>query len=262
MGKTLFKNTSSYYSKYRLGYPQEFFDYVYNYFNLNENGRLLDLGCGTGQISIPFSTRLKEVIAIDPEEEMLIEAEEASTKLKIKNIKFIKEKAEDITNKLGVFNLTTIGAAFHWMNQVEVLQLIYNLTQQGGGIAIVNDSSSPWRDKPEEWNTIRKEIIQKYLGKKRRAGNSFFTNKSNKTFKELLIDSPFNECEEWIHEYTYEWTNESIINILYSTSFASKDLLGDKVQKFENELKTKLLEIEPSGVYKEKIQVEVLLAKK
>lgn len=64
--KELFKNTAYYYTKYRMGYPSEFFTYIIHFFNLNGKGRLLDLGCGTGQLTIPFAKYFEEVIGLDP----------------------------------------------------------------------------------------------------------------------------------------------------------------------------------------------------
>ncbi|MDP2918249.1 MAG: class I SAM-dependent methyltransferase [bacterium] len=259
--KELFKDTAYYYAKYRAGYPPEFFEYVVRYFGLNGKGRLLDLGCGTGQLIIPFAKHFEEVIGLDPEQEMLNEARKQIDKANIKNVKFVLRKAEEISNDLGIFRLTTMGASFHWMEQKEVLQKIYELTELGGGVVIVSDSSSPWRDKSEKWKEVRKEIVQKYLGEKRRAGNDFYGEPKEK-FEDLLNTSPFGEYEEWIYDYTRTWTLETAINFLYSTSFASRRLFGDRLKDFERELRTELLKIESNGVFKEKVRVQVLLARK
>jgi len=259
--KELFKDTAYYYAKYRAGYPPEFFEYVTSYFNLNGKGRLLDLGCGTGQLIIPLAKYFEEVIGLDYEREMIDEAKKQTEVAKIKNVKFVLKKAEEITNDLGIFRLTTIGASFHWMKQKEVLQKIYELTELGGGVIIVSDSSSPWRDDCEKWKKVRKEIVQKYLGKKRHAGNDFYSESKEK-FEDLLNASPFSGYEEWTFDYKKVWTLEMAINFLYSTSFASRRLFGDSLKDFENELQTELLKIEPSGLFKERIHVQVLLTRK
>src|SRR5690349_23730188 len=59
------------YAVFCLKKKTEFYDMVAHKFNLDGTGRLLDLGCGTGQLAIPFSSYFEEVIGLDPEPEML-----------------------------------------------------------------------------------------------------------------------------------------------------------------------------------------------
>jgi len=148
------------------------------------------------------------------------------------------------------------------MDQEKVLAKIYNLMEQGGGLVIVSDSSSPWRGEREErWNELRKQIVQKYLGETRRAGDSYYVEPKER-FETLLERSPFGKFEVFTHGYTQEWTIESVIGFLFSTSFASRRLFGERVPEFEQELKDELLKLEPSGRFAEQVQVEALLARK
>ena len=48
-------------------------------FRLDGTGRLLDLGCGTGQLVIPLAAHVAEAVGMDPEPEMLVEAAEMRT---------------------------------------------------------------------------------------------------------------------------------------------------------------------------------------
>lgn len=47
----LFTGTAWHYARYRPGYPQVFFDDLVQRFHLDGTGRLLDLGCGTRQLT-------------------------------------------------------------------------------------------------------------------------------------------------------------------------------------------------------------------
>src|SRR5262245_37290039 len=67
----LFVGTAEYYERYRVAYPQKIFDWVINEHKLDGRGRLLDAGCGTGQVALPLSRWFDEIIAIDPEQQML-----------------------------------------------------------------------------------------------------------------------------------------------------------------------------------------------
>lgn len=82
----LFRTTASYYARSRAGYPDAFFRHIIARFALDGTQRLLDLGCGTGQLTLPLAASVAAAIGIDPEPEMLAEAEMAATRAGITNI--------------------------------------------------------------------------------------------------------------------------------------------------------------------------------
>ena len=94
--RELFKDTAWYYSRYRRGYPDSFFKHIVKTFNLDDTSHALDLGTGTGQIAIPLAPLVKEVVAIDPEQEMLDEGQRTAEEKGISNIKWIQSSAENI----------------------------------------------------------------------------------------------------------------------------------------------------------------------
>lgn len=265
--RELFKGTAHYYARYRPGYPQEFFDFLRKNFRLNGTGCLLDIGCGTGQICIPLARDFREVVGLDNEQEMLDEAVKETEKVGVKNATWVLGKAEEVIDDLGTFRLTTMGASFHWMEQAALLRKIYEHTEKDGGVVIATESAHVWkRDKTddsekERWKGVYKDLVRKYLGKERRAGNSLYRPPSE-DFDDALDGSPFGGHTEWTHQFPRTRTFEAIIGFLYSTSFASRRLLGARVGAFEAELRDELLKIEPTGIFTEQVKLEVLIAKK
>ena len=258
--KELFKGTAWYYAKYRCGYPNAFIEHILKSFNLDKNSRVLDLGTGTGQIAIPISRYVKEVVAIDPEQEMLDEAKNQAGSKEVVNVKWVLDKAEDITEELGTFNATTMGASFHWMEQDKVLERIYKITQKSGGVVIVANQSPIFTEKKTEaYKAVVREVIKKYLGEKRRAGNSFFQPPKDR-FEDVIKRSRFHGFQTFNHEYKQNWTIDEIIGFLYSTSFASRRLFGDKIDDFEKELREKLLQLNPDGQFTETVVCGAYLA--
>jgi len=85
----LFKGTAFYYSRYRRGYPPEAIEVLVRGFDLNSSTRVLDLGCGTGQIAIPLAKRGIPVIAVDPDVEMFAEGLRAEQATGIAGIAWI-----------------------------------------------------------------------------------------------------------------------------------------------------------------------------
>lgn len=258
----LFKGTAYYYSHFRRGYPPFFFDYLTDYFKLDNHSRVLDLGTGTGQIAIPIAKIVKEVIAVDPDAEMLSEGENEAKKKNIDNISWVNTTAENLPKNIGLFDLTAIGASFHWMEQDKVLNEIYNITNQNEGIVIVSNTTSIYRNvNNEEWKDVIKKVIEKYLGERRRAGSSYFKESTDK-FEDIIKRSKFSNLEVYNKDYTQEWTIDQILGFLSSTSFASRRLLGEKIEDFEDDLRAELLKLNNTGVFVEKTKLEALVARK
>lgn len=259
--KDLFKGTSQYYSKFRLGYPDKFFAHLINKFSLDGNGRLLDLGCGTGQIAIPLSSSFKDVVAIDASSDMIKEAKISSAKVGATNIKYVTTESEKLPSlNIGTFDMVIIGNAFHHFDRQNVLNFLDKIINSNGVIIIVGSGETLQNNKTE-WKKIMKPIIKKYVGKKQQVKNAL-DNKALLGDEEILASSPFGNVEKYQLPYTINWSINSILGHLYSTSYCSKNVLKDKKKVFENELRKKLLEYEPSGIIKEEVILFAYLAKK
>lgn len=258
--RELFTGTAPYYARYRKGYSPAFFEHLVKSFKLDKSSsRILDLGCGTGQITIPLAPFVEEAVGLDPEASMLEEGKRLAREKDISNITWIEEKAENISPTLGLFRLTTMGASFHWMEQDVVLKRVYEITENGGGITIVANTSSLHRNKGDEWKDVVKAVIANYLGEKRRAGSSFYIEPKDR-FETVIARSQFKNLQTFKDNYVQSWDVESIIGYTYSTSYGARRLFGDKADKFESELKSELIKISPDGKFNENVTLEAYLA--
>src|SRR3954468_470260 len=113
----LFRGAAPYYARYRPGYPAELLARVAERAGLDGSGRLLDLGCGTGNVAIPLAAYVEEVVAVDVEPEMLAEVRKAAPA----NVRTVEARAEDVDESWGLFRLATVGAALHWFDSARVL---------------------------------------------------------------------------------------------------------------------------------------------
>jgi tRNA/tmRNA/rRNA uracil-C5-methylase (TrmA/RlmC/RlmD family) len=89
---TLFEGAAWYYARYRPQYPPILFDLLTEKFQLNGKGRLLDLGCGAGLIAIPLWHHFQEVIGLDPDPDMLQEAQQQALAVGATNISWVLER--------------------------------------------------------------------------------------------------------------------------------------------------------------------------
>ncbi|MBE9210313.1 class I SAM-dependent methyltransferase [Nostoc sp. LEGE 06077] len=258
---TLFEGAAEGYAQYRTKYPSAVFDKLTEIFNLNGQGRLLDLGCGPGLIAIPLRTQFTEVIAIDPSSEMLEEAQRQAAAVGANNITWLEQGAELIDSSLGEFKLVTIGRAFHWMERELVIQKIYELLANNGGLALINTNENPWSSSLP-WKQAAIGVVKKWLGEERRTGQGGqgVRKPIDPPHEVIIANSAFARQEIFEVPFEKKWTVSSYLGYLYTTAFALKIFFGDNAPAFEADLQTALLEVEPSGEFSEEITANIHVA--
>ncbi|WP_414581565.1 class I SAM-dependent methyltransferase [Scytonema sp. PCC 10023] len=258
---TLFQGAAWHYARYRPKYPPVLFDLLTQKFQLNGQGRLLDLGCGAGLIAIPLRDRFTEVIGLDPDPNMLQEAQRQAAAVGATNISWVQDTAENISLAVGKFRLVTIGRAFHWMQRELVVERIYNLLTNDGGLAILKTYEDPWNsDHP--WKKTAISVVKRWLGEQRRTGQAGkgLWQPLEVSHEEILANSPFLRQAKYEVKYQQSWTIDTYLGYLYSTAFCLPSFLGENREKFEADLRESLLSVEPSGKFSEELPITVLAA--
>ena len=207
----LFTGTARYYAEFRPGYPPELIR------RIAVSGRVLDLGTGTGQIAVPMASYAREVVAVDPEQEMLDEMDAPP------NVRKVRGRAEDVLDALGTFDLVTIGSALHWM-EPDLLERLHT-----PAVALLGELM-------EESDALTSvlEIAEDVLGPRPAM------KQPTVRYEQALADSPFSNVEELRVPVERTWTVDQLIGFAYSTSFASLQRVGDRREEFERELRARL----------------------
>jgi SAM-dependent methyltransferase len=68
--RTTFDEAASLYNEVRPGYPEDLFDDIVSLSGIGPAGRILEVGCGTGQASVPFARRGYRILCIELGENM------------------------------------------------------------------------------------------------------------------------------------------------------------------------------------------------
>jgi trans-aconitate methyltransferase len=254
---SLFAGTAWYYARYRLPYPDQLIRDIAGEFSLDRRGRLLDLGCGPGTVALRFHDLFEEIIGVDPDPDMIVEAARQSEAAGAGNAQWLCMPAESISGELAPVRLVTLGASFHWMDQDRVLRLSHSLLSDNGGIAVFA-MPGIW-DGPDPWHQEVTRVVKRWLGDERRAGGGTFAH-SEERWEQLLERSPFVRIKQREHHFDHVWTVDAVIGLLYSTSFAAKPLFGDAAGAFEEDVRNALLHLDPEGTIQEEIVAESLLA--
>ncbi len=256
-----FQGTARYYARFRPGYPDEVTNLLVKKFALTKASRVLDLGCGTGQMALKLAPYVSEVIAIDPQEEMLREGKSAAAPRGIANITWIKggsNRLLQMAGKIGKIHLTVIARAFHWMDREQTLADLLKIILPGGGVAVIDDSGT-YDGETLPWKEVIRETAKKWLGPERKAGTKGTFTPPKRRFEEYLKESEFSHFESASFQVDRNWSLDEIIGYVYSTSHSSIPVLGDKKEPFEAELRKRLKEIQPTGRFHEPVAINVMM---
>ena len=111
----LFSSAVDYYAQYRPGYPQSLVDALAARAGLDGTQRVLDVGCGTGQLTIPLARHARAVVAIDPVPGMLARGQQAAQAAGAGNITWLEGDSSQIAALAGPgADLAVFAASFHW----------------------------------------------------------------------------------------------------------------------------------------------------
>ena len=248
---SLFAGTAAYYARYRVPYPPELIADLVAHYKLDGTGRLLDLGCGPGTLTLPLAPHFESTLALDINAEMIAEGRRSFESLKMSGatIEWHVMPAEKISAELGTFRLVTCGSSFHWMDRDLVLVHVRETLEPECGIALAGGIAG-WLDGPEDWHKIVTSVVRRYLGERRRAGGTTFKEVGER-FEQALLRNDWRV--EFNHDYPreQEWDIDGVIGHLWSTSFAGRPLFGDRVGEFEADLRAELIAFHPDGRFRE-----------
>jgi|SRR5580704_8619948 ubiquinone/menaquinone biosynthesis C-methylase UbiE len=132
-----FRSAAAEYLAGRPVYAPRLFERIALLCGLDRTSRVVDLGCGPGQIAIALAPFAGHVVGIDPEPGMLEQATAAAPELE-----WIVGSSYDLAalaDRLGTLRLVTMGRSFHWMDRPATLAQLDRMISPDGAIALLAD---------------------------------------------------------------------------------------------------------------------------
>ncbi|NMN70420.1 class I SAM-dependent methyltransferase [Rhizobium sp. 57MFTsu3.2] len=253
-----FQSTAAYYTRYRVPYPDQLIGQVVKRAGLVAGERVLDLGCGPGQLGIAFA-RLAgaTVTGLDPEPEMLEAARTDAAAVGV-NVTFIKGSSYDLGPRFAPLKMTVMGRSFHWMDRPETLKALDEITVTDGCVVLFGDrhiSSTP------DWRQAVNEIAESFApernaNRERRKSPDWIEHES------ILLRSPFGDLERISVVRERKLGLDDIVGRAFSTSVTSPQALGERTAAFEAELRATLLKLSPEGSFLEVVEIGGLIARR
>jgi SAM-dependent methyltransferase len=136
-----FNQIAALYDEVRPSYDQEVIDAIVSFAQLVSNSRILEIGCGTGQITIPFAHRGYSIVALEPGDALASIA--ARKALLYPNVTIVENTFEAWPLQFEAFHLVLSAQAFHWIEPYFGVSKVAQALRKGGTLALVwnNDVS-------------------------------------------------------------------------------------------------------------------------
>ena len=267
---TIYQGSAAYYAQGRPPYSRALVTTLATEVGLNGTGRLLDVGCGPGVLTIALADRFAEAIGLDPDPEMLAEGTRRAAQAGIDTIRWVEALAEDLPQfNLGSFKLVTFGQSFHWTDRERVAEVVYDMLEPGGALALIAHAHAG-RPQPAgpgyppiPHDTIR-ALIDHYLGPRRRAGQGFAAPPSDR-YEDALARTRFGAPRRIFCPGRPDIVQDidGVLANYFSTSFAAPHLFGGRRAGFEADVRIALAAQSPSGLFWDwPGDTEILLARK
>lgn len=247
-----FASTEAYYAAYRPGYGDAAVDDLVDRFDVDASARVLDLGCGTGQLAVPLARRVGTVVGVDPNPRMLGFAQERAAEAGAE-VAWVEGSDASLDGLRGPFRLTVMGRAFHWTDERATLDRLREITEPGGGVAIVTDEEWLTHGR-DDWQARVYDVAARFVDElpaREHPDDLAYDD----PWDEMLVERGYADVDTVTFPIEREWTVDEIVGYVLSLSFCSPAVLGDEQGAFEAELRE---EFAGEGPFVQHAEVEVL----
>jgi SAM-dependent methyltransferase len=257
--ESLFAGAAGYYEQGRLPYAPGLADAFARSLALDGRGRLLDVGCGPGTVTLRLAPLFEAVVGLDPDAEMLAQAARAAAGLGVGNAAWVCQRAEALPAGLGSFRTVTFAASFHWMDRPRVAAAVATMLDQGG--AVVQVDAPGYRADELAAETVRgtlpfppppddalDQLRRRYLGSDKRAGQGI-RNTSPSGEDRVFQEAGFLPAETVTvpDGRTVELTADDVVAGVFSSSSTAPHLFGDRREDYERDMRAILAQASAAG---------------
>lgn len=253
---------AAYYARYRRGYDASVIEWLLEAFALDREATVIDLGCGTGQLAIPISSRVRTVLGIDPEPEMLSRAAAEAKREGRANISWMLGSDADlgaIGALLGARSVAavTIGNAVHLMDHVTLFNAARSLLRPGGGVALLANSTPLWQQDTACSRAVRAALEQWFDTKLTSMCGT--DQASRQLYADALRTAGYSEVRETVlREYLDQLEPHWVIGHLYSAIPQDQLPEPDRRSQFEQCIRDA---VGPTATFIEQVRVSALTAR-
>ena len=252
-GDSLYGGSAPYYAAGRLPYPPEIVDAL----ELDGTGRLLDVGCGPGSLTLLLARGFEQAVGIDADAGMVEEARRQA----LPNTEFRQLRAEELPAGLGTFRMISFAQSFHWLDRERVARTARSMLDADGALLYLHgtthrsDDDTSGLPYPPPPRAEMDELIRSYLGPVRRAGSTTLPSGHPPEGEEEILRAVGLTLLRRVEVgggRVFERSEDEIVASAYSLSSAAPHLFGDRLAEFERDLRALLRRTAPDGRFAER----------
>ena len=253
---TIYLGSAAHYRYGRPAYSPELEAVLAREAGLDGNGRLLDVGCGPGVLTVRLAHLFEQTVGVDPDAGMLAEGCRAAEENAVIDIRWAQGLAEDLpTVAPGPYRLVTFGQSFHWTDERPVAEAVYDMLEPGGALALIVHTVTG-RPRPPDPGVPAiphdeiKALVEKYLGSTRRAGQGTAPERTHR-FEDVLARTRFGVPRQFFVPGIPDLLrdSESVLSGYLSLSSSAPHLFGDRLDDFAGEVRALLANRSAEGIF-------------
>jgi len=252
---TTYLGSAAHYRSGRPAYSPHLEAALTDALGLDGTGRLLDVGCGPGILSLRLAGLFEQTIGLDPDPDMLAEARRAAAG-HTADIHWVQALAEDLPAAApGPFRLVTFGQSFHRTDEEHVAEVVYDLLEPGGAMALVVHAVAdrpvpPSPGPPPIPHEQITTVVERYLGSTQRAGHGLSAVRTH-SFEDVLARTRFGPLRTVHARGIVDLVRdvESVISGYLSMSWSAPHLYGERLDDFTAEVRRLLATKSLNGLF-------------
>ncbi len=132
--RATFDRVASVYDESRPGYPEALVEDVISLSVIQPEGRVLEIGCGTGKATEPFARRGYRILCVELGESLAAFARRRLAAYP--RVEVLTGAFEDWKEEESAFDLVISAEAFHWLDEADAYRKIARSLRPGGALAL------------------------------------------------------------------------------------------------------------------------------
>ena len=204
-----FDNAALEYDKSRPMYVKEIYEDIFDYKQVNQDSRVLEIGMGTGKAAQPILDTHCHFVGIEPGEDLAALAKERFQKYE--NFSLYSQTLQDYKGADNSFDLIYAATAFHWIPEEYGYRRVYNLLKAGGAFARFAYHAGFDKGRRALIDEIQ-ELYRKYMHRESRPTE--FSDADAKKLTDKALDYGFIDVKHTLYHTTKNFTADEYMSLL------------------------------------------------